>query len=343
MRRKYWIIGVLVPVVLISCQIVYWRMMADRLSTGFQDWLVSRTAQGWEANSGPLSIGGWPWAATLNAPNLVLRRHPPATQDNIDLAASRVTLSLSLLNPTILRMFLAGPTHVHAGEALDVVVTGDQTSISMPVAEGDRQVLALHASMLRLEPATGAWHATAGLLNAQTEVNSAATQPAAIFSVSSEAIALPANLRWPLGANISSLSMNGRLNGPLPPPRDIVHWAQEWRDGGGSLEITHFAMGWGPLGLTCSATLALDEQLQPMGSGNGRIINYAEALDRLASGGVLTKSAATAAKAVLSLLAETPTADEPPSVDVPLTLQYRTLSMRQVPLVRLPELDWPAR
>jgi hypothetical protein len=28
-------------------------------------------------------------------------------------------------------------------------------------------------------------------------------------------------------------------------------------------------------------------------------------------------------------------------VEVPLTLQYRTLSMRQVPLVRLPELDWP--
>jgi hypothetical protein len=58
---------------------------------------------------------------------------------------------------------------------------------------------------------------------------------------------------------------------------------------------------------------------------------------------VLTKSASTAAKAVLSLMAGTAVADEPSAVEVPLTLQYRTLSMRQVPLIRLPELDWPAR
>jgi hypothetical protein len=207
--------------------------------------------------------------------------------------------------------------------------------------------LAVRANGLRLEAATGAWHVTIGLLNAQAEFPAAATtgqsQPAARFSLSSEAIALPAGIKWPLGTNISSLSADGTLNGRLPDARDITQWAEAWRDGGGSLEITHLAMGWGPLGLTSSATLALDEQLQPMGSGNGRIVGYAETLDRLAAAGVLTKSAATAAKAILSLMAGTSDADEPSSVDVPLTLQYRTLSMRQVPLVRLPEVDWPGR
>ncbi|MEA2772399.1 MAG: hypothetical protein QOD93_5361, partial [Acetobacteraceae bacterium] len=72
-------------------------------------------------------------------------------------------------------------------------------------------------------------------------------------------------------------------------------------------------------------------------------VGYAETLDRLAAAGTLSKSAATAAKAVLSLMAGTSDNDEPSSVDVPLTLQYRTLSMRQIPLVRLPEVDWPAR
>ena len=73
-----------------------------------------------------------------------------------------------------------------------------------------------------------------------------------------------------------------------------------------------------------------------------------ETLDRLAASGAVSRSAATAAKAVLSLMAGTGmsgTGDtEPPlAVDVLLTLQYRTLSMRQVPLIRLPELDWPGR
>jgi hypothetical protein len=44
---------------------------------------------------------------------------------------------------------------------------------------------------------------------------------------------------------------------------------------------------------------------------------------------------------VLSLVAHSPEDGSPPDVEVPLTLQYRTLSMRQVPLVRLPEVDWP--
>jgi hypothetical protein len=257
--------------------------------------------------------------------------------------------------------------------------------------------VALHASGLRLEAASGAWHVTIGLLNAQAAIAAVApgdqfqpersqpgqsqpgqsqpgqsqpgqsqprqsrpgqsqpgqsrpdqsqpdqSRPSATFAVTSEAIALPAGIKWPLGPNISSLSVDGRLNGPLPGTREITRWAEAWRDGGGSLEITHLTIGWGPLGLTSSATLALDDQLQPMGSGNGRFVGYAETLDRLAAGGMLTKSAATAAKAVLSLIAGTSDTDEPSAVDVPLTLQYRTLSMRQVPLLRLPEVDWPAQ
>ena len=66
-----------------------------------------------------------------------------------------------------------------------------------------------------------------------------------------------------------------------------------------------------------------------------------ETLDTLASHAAISRSAATATKAVLSLMAHNPEDGSPPDVEVPLTLQYRTLSMRQVPLVRLPELDWP--
>jgi hypothetical protein len=242
---------------------------------------------------------------------------------------------------------MTGPAHVRVAGLQDLVVTGDEDWVSVPLVPGRSQAIDLHASGVRIEPATGAWHATAGLLNAYAtiadEVRVDQSEPAATFRMSAEAIALPTTVRWPLGANISSLSLDGVLNGRLPQTRNVTDWAEAWRDGGGSLAITHLALGWGPLGLTSSATLALDDQLQPMGSGNGRIVGYAPTLDRLAAAGMLTKSAATAAKAVLSLMAGTWGSDEPSAVDVPLTLQYRTLSMRQVPLVRLPELDWPAR
>lgn len=78
-----------------------------------------------------------------------------------------------------------------------------------------------------------------------------------------------------------------------------------------------------------------------MGTGTAQVTGYAATLDALARAGLMSCSAATTAKAVLSLLANAPDDGSPSEVEVPLSLQYRTLSMRQVPLVRLPELDWP--
>ena len=232
---------------------------------------------------------------------------------------------------------MTGPAHVRVGGLPDVVVTGDDDWVSVPLQQGDQRAVDRARERAAARAGERGVARDVGLLNAHATLAEQAradqSEPAATFSVSAEAIALPPVVKWPLGPNISSLSLDGVVNGPLPQTRDITAWAEAWRDGGGSLAISHLAMGWGPLGLTSSATLALDDQLQPMGSGNGRIVGYAPTLDRLAAAGILTKSAATAAKAVLSLMAGTGAADEPSAVDVPLTLQYRTLSMRQVPLV----------
>jgi hypothetical protein len=346
MRRRYRVIVVAILLLLVAAEVVYWRIAAEQLRTGYHDWVAERVAEGWEVESGPLSIGGWPRAATVTVPNMTLRHAGPTIPGDVNGASAGITLSVSLFDPNTLHLSLTGPMHVRAGGMPDVIVTGDETSVSMPLQQTDSLSAVLRARGLRLEAATGAWHVTIGLLNADAVVAAAPanqSQPTATFAISSEAIALPAGIKWPLGPNISSLSLDGRLHGPLPGLRDIKRSAEAWRDGGGSLEITHLAMGWGPLGLTSSTTLALDDQLQPMGSGIARIVGYGETLDRLAAAGMLTKSAATAAKAVLSLMAATSDADQPSSVEVPLKLQYRTLSMRQIPLLRLPELDWPAR
>jgi hypothetical protein len=350
MRRKYWTLLAVVPGLLLAADIVYWQIASARLRDGLQSWIALRRSEGWEVDTGRVSIGGWPQAATVTVPTLTLRHAGPDIPGTVSWASAGVRVSLSLYQPSNLQIGLTGPQHVRFGGSPDMIVTGDRIGLSVGLLSDDALPLTLRARDIRLEPATGDWHVTIGLLNADAEVNRAAaqskpaiSQPAVAFSFSIEAIALPATVKWPLGPNISSLSAEGALNGPLPNIPDATAWAEAWRDGGGSLEISHLALGWGPLGATSSATLALDDQLQPMGSGSGRLVGYADTLDKLAAGGVLTRSAATAAKAVLSLIAGTGDGDTRPSVDVPLTLQYRTLSMRQIPLLRLPELDWRAR
>jgi hypothetical protein len=343
MQRRYWVLLAAIPGLLLLADVIYWQIATVRLRDGWQAWAADQRAAGWDVESGPVSTGGWPQVATLTIPNLTLRHAGPDMPGAVAWASAATTLSLSLYHPTQLEVGLTGPQHLRIGQAPDMIVTGDSIAMSVGLLADETLPLTLRARGIRIEPASGDWHLTVGLLNADVEVNPSAeqSQPAVAFALSTEAIALPATLKWPLGPNISSLSSEGALNGPLPHVRDISKWAAAWRDGGGALEIAHFALGWGPLGVTASATLALDDQLQPMGSGSGKLVGYAETLDKLAGGGVLSKSASIAAKAVLSLMAGTGEGDEPPSVEVPLTLQYRTLSMRQVPLVRLPELDWP--
>lgn len=345
MRRRSWIILAAIPVLLLGADVAYWQYAVSRLRTELQGWAAARRTEGWEVVMGQPASGGWPYAATVTVPNLLLRHTGLEVPGTVRWASASATLSVPLYHPTDLSIGLDGPQHLRFGEAQDMIVTGESIALAVDFIAHATLPLTLRARGLRLEPAAGGWHMTAGLLSADLEVATAPdpVRPPVTFSLSSEAVGLPGTLRWALGPNISSLSVDGKLSGPMPPGQGARRWAEAWRDGGGSLEISRLTAGWGPLGVSGGATLALDEQLQPMGSGNAKLVGFAEALDRLAAAGVLTKSAATAAKAVLSLLAGSAVGNEPPTVEVPLTLQYRTLSMRQVPLVRLPELDWPAQ
>ncbi len=345
MRRKYRIILAAIPVLLVAADLIYWQIASTRLRSGLQDWIAERRAEGWTVQSDAFTTGGWPQAATITVPNLAMSHAGQDMPGQLAWQAAGVAVSLSLYHPTTLDISLIGPQHVRIGEAPTLTVTGERLDMAVGLGSQQATPLNLRAKTVVVAPVAGDGRLTIGLLTADATVAPAAaqSQPAVALSLSTEAIALPATLKSPLGPNISSLAIDGALNGPLPSVRAMPAWAAAWRDGGGSLDVAHLALGWGPLGLTGSATLALDDQLQPMGSGSSRLVGYAATLDRFAASGVLSRSAATAAKAVLSLMADTPDSDTPSAVDVPLTLQYRTLSMRQVPLIRLPELDWSAR
>jgi hypothetical protein len=212
----------------------------------------------------------------------------------------------------------------------------------MPLIGKVAGVATLHAQNPRMAAADDAWSSAADDIFAQVSmVGTEQGHPAADFTVTASAIVLPAGGKWPLGNLIRDIAVSGRVDGPFPPFRTAAAWVRDWRDGGGSLVVKEAMIAWGPLAMNATATIALDDQLQPMGSGSAKVSGFMEALDRLSAAGVLTRSAATVAKAMLSLLAGTAVGDAPAEVEVPLSLQYRTLSMRQVPLLRLSELDWP--
>ncbi len=92
-----------------------------------------------------------------------------------------------------------------------------------------------------------------------------------------------------------------------------------------------------------AATLALDEGLQPMGAGTLRVTGAGQALEALAEAGLVGRRAAGTARAVLPLLSRPSAETGAPEVEVPLTLEDRTLALARIPVTRFAPLDWPRR
>jgi hypothetical protein len=343
MRRGTWITVLALVALLPVADTILWDVAVGRLQTGFDAWAATSAASHIRVTRGKIIPGGWPFAATLRIENVNLLVTDPLTPDGVTWSAPEVVLRLSPLRPRSMDVVFQGEQHLHVGAMPDIVVAGARLFAVVSVADGDHtgvlDLLADQATMT--SEVTGAAMADHLRVHVEIPTFNAASDAGRAFAFSAEGITLPDHTAWPLGRTIARLDCDGTVEGRILPAPTMAAGVSAWRDGGGSVQLQNVVLNWGPLSLTASATLALDDQLQPMGAGTSHVTGYAVTLDALAKSGVLTRSAATAAKALLALLAGTPGDGGPDDVDVPLTLQYRTLSMRQVPLVRFPEVDWP--
>ncbi|MBV9249843.1 MAG: DUF2125 domain-containing protein [Acetobacteraceae bacterium] len=347
MRRRPWLLLATLLVLLLLGATLYWRAMSQQLGAGFDAWVADQRASGWTVTFSKPVAGGWPVAATLLIHKADIAAGQPVIPERLRWSADVVVLRISLLHPRRLEISAEGSQILQLGDGPEIPLTAASEQMVLPLKRGEPlQTLSLAADNLRAEVPGSAGTALAiARLRGEADLNPASAQgePAVSASLTAAEINLPAQVKWPFGPRVAELAIEAGLNGLLPHSGTVIEAANEWRDNGGSLEIRHLQLVWGPLNLTGTATLALDPQLQPMGAGTAHVVGYAETLDALAAGGQISHSAATAAKAVLSLLAQSSDNGGPSEVEVPLALQYRTLSMRQVPIVRLPELDWPPR
>jgi hypothetical protein len=346
MRRRLWIAPVAGLLALIAAHFGYWWYLQTKLRDGLEAWLAERRAAGWTVAAGAETRGGWPLTASLRVASPSIAGGDPDIPGGIAWGAEALELRLDLLAPGVLHLAADGHQRLRVARLPEIAFSAADAGATMPLAPtpGTARIsFVSHDVQSALASAPGAGTVTLGLVQIDVETQPGASKDASAvtFRVAAEAIGLPDGRAWALGSRISSASIEGAVSGPVPGGHGVLARVANWRDGGGILAIRDMALGWGPLGLSGSGVLGLDSRLQPEGEGRVRMIGYATALDTLASARAIAPGAATAAKAVLSLLATVPSDGGPPIVEVPLLLQDRVLSMRQLPLLRVPELIWP--
>ncbi len=343
-----WRKRVLVPLLLLALvggHTLLWQWAERALESGFADWRASRRALGWTVTSGPPTRGGWPLRAQLVVPDLVVSANPPANPLALEWSASRARLDVPLLHPRLLSVSVSGQQELRLGGLPPVPFRADGSVLSVPLDPGvPPRVFDLDIDHLRAGISSGDGQAALTLtrlqMHAETKPGAAQGEPALAITLTAGDIDLPPG-NWAFGPRIASVLVEAVLNGPLPRLATLYARANGWRDGGGTLELRRVALGWGPLGLSGSATVALDDHMQPMGAATARVVGPAQTLDALAAGHVIGNGTAASAKAVLGLMSRIPEGGGAPEVEVPLTLQDRALAVGRIPLARVPPLIWP--
>ena len=332
--------------VLLAGSAIAWVIAEHQLRSGLANWIAARRAAGWSASSGQTSSGGWPLAATLTVPDVALSAPLRDLPGGLSWHVDRVVLKLTWLHPLALQLDAAGKQNIRLGSGPEIPYTAERLQAKTPFFRATRNgVFDLVGEMVKARIPLGGIQDVVAIthlsLQTKTMPQAQPDHPSLTAVLSANNIELPARVQSPLGKQIAMVDLDLALMGPLSDAPSITTRANEWRSAGGSLHVQRLQTSWGPLGLKAEANLKLDSDLQPTGTATAQVTGYAETLDALARGGVITRSGATAAKALLSLVATAPDNARPEQVDVPLSLQDRTLSMRQFPLLRLPELDWP--
>jgi len=322
----------------------WWASAAARLRVWVQDWVETQRAAGAKLDYAGLEIGGFPLELRAHAREITLVLPDGTAWSARALHAASVPwepLTIHLKMPSSQHLFLPA---AGARPPLDMTARTATGTLDLSPAG------ALRSARLWLEaPTLGIGGGTdtdmAGLLTAATlnltldrpETPPATHADAGLFlTLELSKMGLPDDA--PLDRTLEHMSIDLRIMGS-PPESLEAQAVRAWSESGGIIELDRFAADWGQMNLTGNATLALDGALQPMGAGTAYIRGFDRAVDALADVGNLRPNEAAMAKAALGMLAQ-PGPDGVPTVQAPVSLQDRRLSIGPLIIARLPPIEW---
>jgi hypothetical protein len=137
---------------------------------------------------------------------------------------------------------------------------------------------------------------------------------------------------------IDELALGATVMGAIPGG-DPRHAAAAWRDAGGTVELDRFRLDWSGLRVAASGTLALDQDLQPVGAFSGTISGFDKVIAALVASGEMKESDARLARLGLSLLAK-PGPDGKPELASSLTIQNGEIYLGPAKLGPAPHIAW---
>lgn len=340
MKNRIKIIAVVtVGVVLFAGYAGYWFYVAGRLERGIDDWVALQRQAGLTVDFERTPVSGFPFAfrSTFRKPHIA----GAFAGRGFDWQGPDLDARVSPFN--LQAIDLRGPGR-HEADFGDGPIVLDAAGLEVRLAfagNGLLSSIAVSWTEAKLAARGGAFAAGAGSITLTMPASppQADGDPLLQFAASTKSLTLPKGRVVLTEDSLIDLQLAGQVKGMLPmaPLRQAL---ASWRDAGGTVEIARFAATQATLSLSGSATIALDDNLQPIVAADVKARGLAPTIDLLTSQHRIYPEDAQKMK----LFVKGAERDAPggyKEVATGLTLQGGWLSWGPFKLVQVPPIEWP--
>jgi len=337
--RYFLLIGVIIAVV--AAWTGAWFFVAGQVRDGIEA-RVAASNPGREISHGGLSIGGYPYRIKLDIddPRLTLRGAGAAFDWELDWQTDAISTVRHLWQPRHVLLDLNGQHRVkmiRGDRRHDFTLDSHEALASVEVNAAQRLArLSLDMQDPRLAYASPGvpGRAIAGQrlqFHVRRTPEAADSVDIALRGDTLEFAKGTLPVKYAALAPVMELlDLNMTVTG-LPETPDPATPVTAWRDGGGTVEIRKLQLIWGDVTLTASGSLALDGEMRPIGALTAKIRGHERLIDLAVAAGSMSRNGASAARAVLGLLA----AAGGGTLSVPLRLQDGQLFLGPVAIAKL--------
>ncbi len=313
----------------------WWFWMADRIVSGIEDWRTARASEGIRVNVAGIDISGFPGRISVRLNGAAIGAETGLWAVNVPLVSARISpFDVRRVEGAISGRVLAAAAYPRFAGAYEMDADAVTYTVDLATALNVNLVAAgIHVRRtdrpmdMTLDDMT---------LTAQVLPDDGGHR----LTVDADSFVLMNSPLTPFGDTVQRAQTTLDILGPLLPIGATRDSLRHWSNAGGVAEVRSLLIDHGDLRLRGEGTVTLDAGLQPEGAFSARVGGYAEAIDALAGGGLMSPDEARVAKAVLGLMSSRPAPGRPREIEVPLTVQDRTLSAGPIRILRLPEIDW---
>jgi hypothetical protein len=318
---------------------VYWFVIASRIESGLAAWAQSVRTDKIDASWQKLRVGGYPAAFRVDLHSVIVRDGAitPSPEVYVPLLSGTAYpwnfADWQLAAPEGLTAELAA-----VGGRVPAKLMTQTADGVVSLASDDGWKLSLLLQDTSVEAGArvqvGSAHAT---ITVPPRPPHGPSEPMTGLAVDASQVKLPVAV-GPLGDTIQELDFDAMVKGATQNGK-LRDAAAAWRDAGGTIEFDNIRLKWRALGATAAGTIALDQDLQPIGSFSGAIQGYDHILTTLVQNGQMRATDAGLARIALTMLAKTGP-DGNPEIRTAFRVQNGQMFLGPAKLGTAPRLNW---